>query len=145
MPTPGLSGGRTGALARAYLSDGAGTRRGPAEDQMGVAELRTPDVRATIEIAGGSGYGPPATRPLNLVQADLEEGHVTPGGAASYGVTLGPDGRARRGGSGGGLEPRVSDRRSYSAPASRRRAGTGRFGGSAARSPGRRGSGPGNG
>lgn len=94
VPTPGLHGGRPGALARAYLS-GPG-QAAPDADRTGVAELRAPDQHATIEIAGGSGFGPPADRPLELVQHDLDEGYVTPSGAAVYGVTVDPDGRARR-------------------------------------------------
>ncbi len=96
VPTPGLHGGHPGALARARLAGSHGGAHGEAADRSGVVELRAPEERATIEIAGGSGYGPPAERPLERVQRDLDEGYITPTGAAAYGVIVERDGRARR-------------------------------------------------
>jgi len=96
VPTPGLHGGHPGALARARLAGSHGGAHGEAADRSGVVELRAPEERATIEIAGGSGYGPPAERPLERVQRDLDEGYITPTGAAAYGVIVARDGRARR-------------------------------------------------
>ncbi len=96
VPTPGLHGGHPGALARARLAGSPGGAHGEAADRSGVVELRAPEERATIEIAGGSGYGPPAERPLERVQRDLDEGYITPTGAAAYGVIVERDGRARR-------------------------------------------------
>jgi len=96
VPTPGLHGGHPGALARARLAGSPGGAHGKAADRSGVVELRAPEERATIEIAGGSGYGPPAERPLERVQRDLDEGYITPTGAAAYGVIVARDGRARR-------------------------------------------------
>jgi len=94
IPTPGLHGGLPGALARAYvLEDGRVREQGPDE---GVAELHSPDQRAVIEISGGSGYGVPRERPLQRVQSDLDEGYITPMGAAAYGAAVGGDGLARR-------------------------------------------------
>jgi len=90
----GLFGGAAGARAGAYVAAGDKILEGGGT--VSLAELRRPDQRATIEIAGGSGYGPPIDRPLERVQADLDEGYVTPEGAAAYGVAVGPDGRARR-------------------------------------------------
>ena len=90
----GLFGGAAGARARAYVAAGDKILEGGGT--VSLAELRRPDQRATIEIAGGSGYGPPIDRPLERVQADLDEGYVTPEGAAAYSVAVGPDGRARR-------------------------------------------------
>jgi 5-oxoprolinase (ATP-hydrolysing) len=90
----GLVGGQAGARAHAHVADGQRLLEGGAT--ISLAELRHPDQRATIEIAGGSGYGDPRERPLDRVQADLDEGYVTPGGAAAYGVSVGPDGQARR-------------------------------------------------
>jgi 5-oxoprolinase (ATP-hydrolysing) len=90
----GLAGGQAGARAHAHVADGQRLLEGGAT--ISLAELRHPDQRATIEIAGGSGYGDPGERPLDRVQADLDEGYVTPGGAAVYGVSVGPDGRAGR-------------------------------------------------
>jgi 5-oxoprolinase (ATP-hydrolysing)/N-methylhydantoinase A len=90
----GLAGGRAGARARAHVADGQRLLEGGAT--ISLAELRHPDQRATIEIAGGSGYGDPRERPLDRIQADLDEGYVTGAGAAAYGASAGPDGRARR-------------------------------------------------
>ena len=90
----GLCGGLPGARARAYVTDGERILEGGA--MVSLAELRHPGQHATIEIAGGSGYGNPAERPLGRVQADLDEGYVTPEGAAAYGVAVGPGGRARK-------------------------------------------------
>jgi 5-oxoprolinase (ATP-hydrolysing) len=90
----GLFGGRAGARARAYVTDGTHVVEGGAT--VSLAELQHPGQRATIEIAGGSGYGDPRERSLEQVQADLDEGYVTPQGAADYGVTIATNGRARR-------------------------------------------------
>jgi 5-oxoprolinase (ATP-hydrolysing) len=91
---PGLFGGHAGARARAYVNDGASVIEGGA--MVSLAELHHTAQRATIEIAGGSGYGDPRERPLDRVQADLDEGYVSPEGAGAYGVVVGPDGIARR-------------------------------------------------
>jgi len=103
---PGLFGGRAGARARAYVADGTLVLESGAT--VSLAELRHTGQRATIEIAGGSGYGDPLERPLKQVQADLDDGYVTPPGAAEYGVTVGPEGKARRN---GGAVPRSRTRR----------------------------------
>jgi 5-oxoprolinase (ATP-hydrolysing) len=91
---PGLDGGDAGGRARAYVTDGKLVMEGGAT--ISLAELRHPGQRATIEIAGGSGYGNPSERPLERVQADLDEGYVSPEGAAAYDVSVEPDGRVRR-------------------------------------------------
>lgn len=90
----GLFGGRAGARARAYVTDGEKILTDDA--MVSLAELTVPGQRATIEIAGGSGYGDPRERPLERVQADLDEGYVTPEGAGAYGVTAGSEGWGRR-------------------------------------------------
>ncbi len=92
VATPGLFGGLPGARARAY--DGAPSDVGGGTASL--AALSVPEQRATIEIAGGSGYGDPAERPIDRVQADLDEGYITPEGTAAYGVTVDDRGRARR-------------------------------------------------
>jgi 5-oxoprolinase (ATP-hydrolysing) len=97
VATPGLRGGLAGALARAYVlgrADGGDDVQ--EHGDAGVVEIRVPAQRATIEIAGGSGYGVPTDRPLDAVQADLDEGYITSTGAAAYGVAVDPSGRARR-------------------------------------------------
>jgi len=94
VPTPGLHGGLPGTLARAYVVEDGRVREQGADE--GVAELHSPEQRAVIEISGGSGYGVPSERPLDRVQADLDEGYITPEGAAAYGAAVGADGLARR-------------------------------------------------
>jgi 5-oxoprolinase (ATP-hydrolysing) len=91
----GLFGGQAGARARAYVTDG--TRVVESGATVSVAELHSPHQRATIEIAGGSGYGDPRERPLERVQADLDEGYISAAGAAAYGA-IADGGRVRRAG-----------------------------------------------
>ncbi len=91
---PGLYGGEAGGRARAYVADGKLVLEGGAT--VSLAELRHPDQRATIEIAGGSGYGDPRDRPLERVQADLDEGYITRERAAEYRCKVGKAGRVRR-------------------------------------------------
>jgi N-methylhydantoinase B/oxoprolinase/acetone carboxylase alpha subunit len=50
-----------------------------------LVELREPGGAITVETAGGSGFGDPHARPVELIQRDLEEGYVTPDGIAAYG------------------------------------------------------------
>jgi N-methylhydantoinase B/oxoprolinase/acetone carboxylase alpha subunit len=89
----GLFGGRPGGPGR-------GTVKGPDEATLrdvGTGEMvALLDARTEIEgqIAGGSGYGDPWQRPIEAVQADLEDEYVTAEGAVrDYGVVLGTDGR----------------------------------------------------
>lgn len=94
VSTPGLFGGGPGRRADLVLEEAG--RRVAGLALGGLVELRRPSQRLTIELAGGSGYGDPRERPLEWVQRDLDEGLVTPDGAAAYGCQVGPDGTARR-------------------------------------------------
>ncbi|HKX16811.1 MAG TPA: hydantoinase B/oxoprolinase family protein [bacterium] len=94
VSTPGLHGGRPGRRARAFVVEDGQVREASAT--VGVAELRGTGERATIEIAGGSGFGDPAARPVVNIQADLDDGYVTAEGAAAYGAAVDRDGRVRR-------------------------------------------------
>jgi N-methylhydantoinase B/oxoprolinase/acetone carboxylase alpha subunit len=47
-------------------------------------------------LAGGSGYGDPAERPVESVQADLDAGLVSAEGARDYGCEVDSSGKARR-------------------------------------------------
>jgi 5-oxoprolinase (ATP-hydrolysing)/N-methylhydantoinase A len=89
----GLFGGRPGAPGR-------GAVQGPddaAPRDVGTGEMVSLfDATTLIEgrIAGGSGFGDPWSRPIEAVQADLDDDYVTAEGAVrDYGVVLGPDGR----------------------------------------------------
>ena len=94
VSTPGLHGGLPGRRARAFVVADGRVREAGAE--VGVAELRGTNERATIEIAGGSGFGDPAARLVAEIQADLGDGYVTPDGTAAYGARVGADGRVHR-------------------------------------------------
>jgi N-methylhydantoinase B/oxoprolinase/acetone carboxylase alpha subunit len=94
VSTPGLHGGLPGRRARAFVVEDGQVREASAT--VGVAELRGAAERATIEIAGGSGFGDPAARPAAEIQADVDDGYVTVEGAAAYGATIDRDGRVRR-------------------------------------------------
>jgi N-methylhydantoinase B/oxoprolinase/acetone carboxylase alpha subunit len=55
------------------------------------------DEIAEIVLAGGAGYGDPLTRDYDAIDNDLDQGYVTPSGAArDYGVVVGADGRVDR-------------------------------------------------
>jgi 5-oxoprolinase (ATP-hydrolysing)/N-methylhydantoinase A len=94
VSTPGLHGGLPGRRARAVVQEDGRTREAGAD--VGVAELRGTAERATIEIAGGSGFGDPAARPVSEIQADLDGGYITRDGTAAYGARIAPDGHAER-------------------------------------------------
>ncbi|GGJ27165.1 hydantoinase B/oxoprolinase family protein [Neoroseomonas lacus] len=89
----GLFGGRPGAPGR-------GAVKGPDDAtprDVGTGEmvaLFDPATEIEGRIAGGSGFGEPWARPIEAVQADIDDDYITPDGAArDYGVVLGADGR----------------------------------------------------
>jgi 5-oxoprolinase (ATP-hydrolysing) len=99
VDTPGLAGGEPGRRANVRLEEAGDRVEGAALG--GLAELRRTAQLLTVELAGGSGYGDPAERPVEEVQRDLEEGLVTAEGAAAYGCEVDASGRVRRSGGGG--------------------------------------------
>jgi 5-oxoprolinase (ATP-hydrolysing) len=94
VSTPGLHAGHPGRRARAFVVEDGRVREAGAE--VGVAELCGSEERATIEIAGGSGFGDPSARPVSEIQADVDDGYITTDGAAAYGARVDPDGRVTR-------------------------------------------------
>jgi 5-oxoprolinase (ATP-hydrolysing) len=91
---PGLFGGRPGRRTGVRLEeDGTVVEN---EDLGSLVELRRTSQLLTIELAGGSGYGDPADRPVESVQADLDAGVISPQGARDYGCEVEASGRARR-------------------------------------------------
>jgi 5-oxoprolinase (ATP-hydrolysing) len=100
-PMGGLLGGRAGGPAAFQVAGGAIRRaaaalgNGPARDGQRLTtlvELRDPGDAITVQASGGSGFGDPRQRPLELIEADLRESYVTPAGLAAYGATLSPSG-----------------------------------------------------
>lgn len=98
----GLFGGRPGG-------PGCGTVKGPgdaAARDVGTGEMvALLDALTEIEgqIAGGSGFGFPWDRPIEAVQADLDDGYVTREGASrDYGIVFGV---------GGTIDPEATARR----------------------------------
>jgi N-methylhydantoinase B len=74
----------------------ASTGKEELREKENAFELEAGDV-VTVETGGGGGYGPPSERSLAAIQRDLDAGYVTRTAAESdYGVTVGPDGIARR-------------------------------------------------
>lgn len=89
---PGLFGGQPGGRADAFIEQETTRLTG----QHGLITLRDHKERATITIAGGSGYGDPHERSLDLVQRDFDDGLITITGLAAYGCRLDDEGRVQR-------------------------------------------------
>ncbi len=92
-PMEGLLGGRRGGQATYSITGSVLTH---TEGLTQLAELREPTDTVTIEAAGGSGFGNPATRPLDLVAHDLAEGYVTRAGLAAYAARSSAGGQLMR-------------------------------------------------
>lgn len=91
---PGLFGGLSGRRTGVRLAENGEALEN--EDLGSLVELRRPSQGLTIELAGGSGYGDPGERPLESVQADLDDGLLTAEGARAYGCEVDGAGRVRR-------------------------------------------------
>jgi len=92
-PMEGLLGGRRGGQAGYRITGSVITH---AEGLTQLADLRKPTDVVIIEAAGGSGFGDPSTRPLDLIARDLAEGYLTRAGLAPYRVRISGDGRLTR-------------------------------------------------
>jgi N-methylhydantoinase B len=80
-PGLGLFGGRSGGLPRVAIDPDT-----PAERSL-LKVNHLPVQRGTVIRAttgGGGGYGPPADRATDALEADLANGYVTPDGAREY-------------------------------------------------------------
>jgi N-methylhydantoinase B len=94
-PPWGVQGGQEAKSGRFVLTKAGETTEQSVEKEN--AYPLQPGDRVCVETGGGGGYGPPAQRALELIQRDLDAGYVTAAAAArDYGVTIGPDGKARR-------------------------------------------------
>jgi 5-oxoprolinase (ATP-hydrolysing) len=94
-PQRGLFGGAVGGPCIGRFFDG---ETGTYEDcSIGALRtLRSTADHAEIILAGGSGYGDPAARALQEIEADLEAGYVTSEAMPTYSVVLDQDGRIDR-------------------------------------------------
>lgn len=81
----GMLGGEPGRRAHVRLEEDGVVQEGPSLHSL--IELQRPSQVLTIEVAGGSGYGDPRERAVELIQRDLEEEFITPEGAQSYGIS----------------------------------------------------------
>ena len=90
---PGLFGGQSGKRSHAGVTN----EKGEMLTDVGVGalvSLHAPDQIAEFTIGGGSGYGEPTERPIELVQSDLDNGYISAQAAqAVYGCVVGADGR----------------------------------------------------
>jgi 5-oxoprolinase (ATP-hydrolysing)/N-methylhydantoinase A len=93
-PMTGLLGGGEGGQASFTVLGGAirdGTARN-GRPETTLVELSDARGAIVVEASGGSGFGDPVKRPLELVAADLAEGYITPEGLVAYGAGLSPSG-----------------------------------------------------
>ncbi|MBI3976775.1 MAG: hydantoinase B/oxoprolinase family protein [Chloroflexi bacterium] len=87
-PAFGLAGGRDAAPTRARM-DGRPLAVGEIRHELGAYALDDPDVRITLETAGGGGFGEPAERDPARVFADVRAGFVSAEAATRvYGVEI---------------------------------------------------------
>ena len=94
-PPWGVQGGREGMPGRFTLVP-AGSTKEQSVEKENAYQLKPGDL-VCVETGGGGGYGPPAKRPLDFIQRDLDAGYVSAVAAKQdYGVTIGADGKARR-------------------------------------------------
>src|SRR5262244_1556894 len=94
-PPWGVQGGREGKAGRFMLVKAGETQERSVEKENAY-QLQPGDL-VCVETGGGGGYGPPAERSLELIQRDLDAGYISAAAAIKdYGVTVEPDGKARR-------------------------------------------------
>ena len=79
FPPSGVAGGAPGRASRFVLVDADGTEH--EMPSSGRYELKA-GTGFYLDQAGGGGYGDPGARDAALIERDIDEGYVTPGGAA---------------------------------------------------------------
>lgn len=93
-PPWGLSGGRPGAVAEAWVQGKPG---GPWDSVKKVTNYPiVPVSRVVFLTAGGGGFGDPWERDPDAVAQDTREGYISRDAVADYGVVLDPEGAADR-------------------------------------------------
>ena len=76
----GLFGGQPGGDAQGWIIHPDGLREDVGAGRM--VTLADPAVAIEVQLAGGAGYGAPGERARAAIEADLEDGTITPEGAA---------------------------------------------------------------
>jgi N-methylhydantoinase B len=95
FPPWGVQGGLPAKPGRIAIVKAA-TGQEEIADKETARPLAPGDI-VCVETGGGGGYGPPAERPIELIQRDLAAGYVTAAAAErDYGVRIGPDGKAHK-------------------------------------------------
>ncbi|HEV8338938.1 MAG TPA: hydantoinase B/oxoprolinase family protein [bacterium] len=92
-PMRGLLGGLEGGQARFSVARGTISE---GEESRTLVELRDPEHAIAVEASGGSGFGDPTQRPLELIATDLLEGYVTSEGLRPYAAAHSGSGRVTR-------------------------------------------------
>src|SRR5262245_66240211 len=94
-PPWGVQGGKTAKPGRFTLVKAGETQERSVEKENAY-QLQPGDI-VCVETGGGGGYGPPSERQLELMRRDLDAGYIsTVAAIKDYGITIGPDGKARR-------------------------------------------------
>ena len=117
-PMVGLLGGAQGGQA-SFSGTGGAIQNGPVRNhhtETTLVELRDPQDAIVVEASGGSGFGDPRERPLELIAADLAEGYVTVAGLRPYGAALAPSGQVVRRSGPRGAGPREPAPRAHRRP-----------------------------
>ncbi len=92
-PMTGLLGGLAGGEARFRV---VGGEVSDGRNSHTLVELHDPKHAIVVEASGGSGFGDPVQRPVEVIAQDLVEGYVTPEGLKPYGVRVSASGEVRR-------------------------------------------------
>lgn len=81
FPAPGLFDGKPGATGAIETSNGE-------ELRPKLSRMLPPETVVTLSIPGGGGFGDPGKRKPEAIQADIDDGYVTPAAAQeAYGFT----------------------------------------------------------
>src|SRR5262249_2200343 len=93
IEVPGLFGGKAGRSARGVVRDESGAIiRDCGTGQL--VSMTTDREIVEVSLSGGSGFGSPYERALDVVAHDLAEGYITSQAAArDYGVVIAKDGK----------------------------------------------------
>lgn len=93
-PISGLQGGQAGDLPKIRVEhDGTATE---GTSIRGIGELKRAQDRVIVDLPGGSGFGAPQERPLEMLQDDVRSGYVTREGLQPYDCEVDSHGQVER-------------------------------------------------